>query len=127
MTIQVLSINKPHLAGCKQTLGHSSRFVRRASGISVITYAAIAPPNSPVAIIMTHDNSAEKQKKATYKLEAAADGGLDVGAAEGGDLAELPGDLDGVVEEEAQATLVAEPCRAGDLSEQNCRAGGGKV
>lgn len=126
MTIQVLSINKPHLAGCKQTLGHSSRFVRRASGISVITYAAIAPPNSPVAIIMT-PYSAEKQKKATYKLEAAADGGLDVGAAEGGDLAELPGDLDGVVEEEAQATLVAEPCRAGDLSEQNCRAGGGKV
>lgn len=53
----------------------------------------------------------------TYELEAAADGGLDVGAAEGGDLAQLPGDLDGVVEEEAQATLVAETCGAGNLSE----------
>lgn len=54
-------------------------------------------------------------------MEAAADGGLDVGATEGGDLAELPGDLDGVVEEEAQATLVAETCRAGNLSEQDWR------
>lgn len=57
----------------------------------------------------------------TYKLEAAADGGLDVGAAERCDLAELPGDLDGVVQEEAQATLVAETRRAGDLSEQDWR------
>lgn len=56
---------------------------------------------------------------ATYELEAAADGGLDVGAAEGGDLAELTGDLDGVVEEKAQAALVAEACRAGNLSEQD--------
>lgn len=56
---------------------------------------------------------------ATYKLEAAADGGLDVGAAEGGDLSELPGDLDGVVEEEAQAPLVTETCRTGNLSEQD--------
>ena len=63
VTIQFLSINKPHLAGCKQTLGHSSRFVRRASGISVITYAAIAASNSPVAIIMMVYNSAERQKK----------------------------------------------------------------
>lgn len=37
----------------------------------------------------------------TYKLEAAADGRLNVGAAKGGDLAKLSGDLDGVVEEEA--------------------------
>lgn len=59
--------------------------------------------------------------RVTYKLEAAADGGLDVGATEGGDLAELPGDLDGVVEEEAQAALVAETCRAGNLSEQDWR------
>ncbi len=55
----------------------------------------------------------------SYKLEAAADGRLDVGAAEGGDLAELPGDLDGVVEEEAQTTLVTEARRAGNLSEQD--------
>lgn len=34
----------------------------------------------------------------TYKLEAAADGGLNVGAAKGGHLAKLPGDLDGIVE-----------------------------
>lgn len=59
--------------------------------------------------------------RATYKLKAAADGRLDVGPAEGGDLAELPGDLDGVVEEEAQTTLVTETCRAGDLSEQDWR------
>lgn len=55
----------------------------------------------------------------TYKLEAAADGGLDVGATEGGYLAELSGDLDGVVKEEAQATLVAETSRTGNLSEQD--------
>lgn len=57
----------------------------------------------------------------SYKLEAAADGRLDVGAAKGRNLAELPGDLDGVVEEEAQTTLVAETCRAGNLSEQDWR------
>lgn len=62
--------------------------------------------------------------RATYELEAAADGGLDVGAAEGGDLAELTGDLDGVVEEKAQAALVAEACCAGNLSEQDWGAGG---
>lgn len=62
---------------------------------------------------------------ATHKLEAAADGRLDVGAAEGGDLAELPGDLDGVVQEEAQAPLVTEPGGAGDLSEQDWRREGG--
>lgn len=55
----------------------------------------------------------------TYKLEAAADGGLDVGAAKGSHLAKLPGDLDGVVEEETQATLVTEARRAGNLSEQD--------
>lgn len=63
--------------------------------------------------------------RATYELEAAADGGLDVGAAERGDLAELTGDLDGVVEEKAQAALVAEACRAGNLSEQDWGVGGG--
>ena len=62
----------------------------------------------------------------TYKLEAAADRRLDVGAAEGGDLAELPGDLDGVVQEEAEATLVAETCRAGNLSEQDWSTPGGR-
>lgn len=64
---------------------------------------------------------------ATYELEAAADGGLDVGAAEGGDLAELTGDLDGVVEEKAQAALVAEACRAGNLSEQDWGGRQGEV
>lgn len=34
----------------------------------------------------------------TYKLEAAADGRLNVGTAEGGHFAKLPGDLDGIVE-----------------------------
>lgn len=62
---------------------------------------------------------------AAYKLEAAPDGGLDVGAAEGGDLAELPGDLDGVVEEETQAALVAEARRTGNLPEQDWRTGRG--
>lgn len=57
----------------------------------------------------------------TYKLEAAADGGLDVGAAKGGHLAKLPGDLDGIVEQETQATLVAETRGTGDLSEQDWR------
>lgn len=60
-----------------------------------------------------------RRARATYELEAAADGGLDVGAAEGGDLAELTGNLDGVVEEKAQAALVTEACRAGNLSEQD--------
>lgn len=65
-----------------------------------------------------------KQRWVTYKLEATSDGGLDVGAAEGGDLAKLPGDLDGVMEEEAQAALVTETRRVGHLSEQNCRTDG---
>lgn len=55
----------------------------------------------------------------TYELEAAADGGLNVGAAKGGDLTELTGDLDGVVEEEAQTALVAEARRASNLSKQD--------
>ncbi len=55
----------------------------------------------------------------TYKLEAAADGRFDVGTSKGGDLAELPRDLDGVVEEEAQTALVTETCCAGNLSEQD--------
>lgn len=62
----------------------------------------------------------------TYKLEAAADGGLDVGAAKGGDLAKLTGDLDGVVQKEAQAALVAEACCAGNLSEQDWGGGVGQ-
>lgn len=40
-------------------------------------------------------------------LEAAADAGLDVGASKGGHLAQLPWDLDGFVEQEAQLSLVA--------------------
>lgn len=60
----------------------------------------------------------------TYKLEAAADGGLDVGAAKGGHLAKLPGDLDGVVEQQTQATLVTETRRTGNLSEQDWRTEG---
>lgn len=62
----------------------------------------------------------------THKLEAAADRRLDVGAAEGGDFAQLPGDLDGVVEEEAQATLVTETRGTGNLSEQNWGNWGGR-
>lgn len=61
----------------------------------------------------------------TYELETAADGGLNVGAAEGGDLTELTGDLDGVVEEEPQATLITEARRAGNLSKQDCGARNG--
>lgn len=60
---------------------------------------------------------------ATYELEAAADGGLNVGATKGGNLAELTGDLDGVVEEKAKAALVAKTCRAGNLSEQDWGGG----
>lgn len=40
-------------------------------------------------------------------LEAAADAGLDVGPSKGGHLAQLPWDLDGFVEQEAQLSLVA--------------------
>lgn len=59
---------------------------------------------------------------ATYELEAAADGGLNVGAAKGGDLAELTGDLDGVVEQEAQTALVTEARGAGNLPKQDWEA-----
>lgn len=61
----------------------------------------------------------------TYELEAAADGWLNVGAAKGGNLTQLTGDLDGVMEEETQATLVTEACRAGHLSKQDCGVGNG--
>lgn len=40
-------------------------------------------------------------------LEAAADTGLDVRASKGGHLAQLPWDLDGFMEQEAQLSLVA--------------------
>lgn len=55
----------------------------------------------------------------TYKLKAAADGGLNVGAAEGGDLAKLSGDLNGVVQKEPQSTLVTESRCTGNLPEQD--------
>lgn len=55
----------------------------------------------------------------TYKLEAAAHGRFNVGAAKGRHLPELAGNLDGVMEEEAEAPLVTEACGAGDLSEQD--------
>lgn len=55
----------------------------------------------------------------TYKLKAAADGGLNVGAAEGGNLAKLSGDLNGVVQKEPQSTLVTESCCTGNLPEQD--------
>ena len=57
--------------------------------------------------------------RSTYKLEAAADAGLDVAAPEGGHLPQLPRDLDGVVEEEPQAPLVTEARGAGHLAEQD--------
>lgn len=48
----------------------------------------------------------------TYVLEAATDAGLDVGASKGGHLAQLLGDLDGFVKQEAQLPLVTRvPCR----------------
>lgn len=63
-------------------------------------------------------------RNVTYKLEAAADGGLDVGAAKGGHLAKLPGDLDGIVEQQTQAALVTETGGTGNLSEQDWRTEG---
>lgn len=54
----------------------------------------------------------------TYVLEAAADAGLDVGASEGGHLAQLLGDLDGFVKQEAQLPLVARVPRRRYLAEQ---------
>ena len=59
----------------------------------------------------------------TYVLEAAADAGLDVGAPEGGHLAQLPRDLDGVVQQEAQLPLVARVPRRRHLVEQVWRGG----
>ena len=58
-------------------------------------------------------------------LEAAADTGLDVGAPEGGHLAQLPGDLDGVVQQQAQLPLVARVPRRRHLVEQVWRGGEG--
>jgi hypothetical protein len=62
----------------------------------------------------------------TYKLEAAADAGLDVGAPEGGHLSQLTGDLDGVMEEKTQPPLVTEPCCTGYLAEQDWWVEGGR-
>ena len=47
------------------------------------------------------------ERDRTYVLEAAPDAGLDVGAPEGGHLAQLSWDLDGVVQQQAQLPLVA--------------------
>lgn len=54
----------------------------------------------------------------TYVLEAAAHAGLDVGATEGGHLAQLPGDLDGFVEQQAELPLVAGVARRSHLAEE---------
>lgn len=65
-------------------------------------------------------------ERVTYKLEATADRRFDVGAAEGGNLTKLPRDLDRIVEEEAQSTLVTEACCTGNLPEQDWRHGTGQ-
>lgn len=54
----------------------------------------------------------------TYKLEAAPDAGLDVAAPEGGHLPQLPGDLDGVVQQQPQPALVTEASGTCHLFEQ---------
>lgn len=54
----------------------------------------------------------------TYVLEAAAHAGLDVGAPEGGHLAQLPRDLDGFVEQQAELPLVARVARRRHLAEE---------
>lgn len=54
----------------------------------------------------------------TYKLEAASDARLDIAAPKGGHFAELPRDLDGVVQQEPQPALVTEASGACHLLEQ---------
>ncbi len=53
----------------------------------------------------------------TYKLKAAAHTGLDIAPSERRHLTQLPGDLNGVVQKEAEAPLVTEACGTGHLSE----------
>lgn len=55
----------------------------------------------------------------TYKLKAAAHTGLDIAPSERRHLTQLPGDLNGVVQKEAETPLVTEACGTGHLSEQN--------
>lgn len=51
-------------------------------------------------------------------LEAAAHAGFDVGASEGGHLPQLPRDLDGFVEQQAELPLVARVARRRNLAEE---------
>lgn len=51
-------------------------------------------------------------------LKAAANAGLDVGASKGSHLAQLPRDLDGLMEQEAQLSLVARVTCRRYLAEQ---------
>lgn len=60
----------------------------------------------------------------THKLETTADGRLNIGTTKGGNLPKLSGYLDGVVEQEAQATLVTETGSTGNLSKQDWRGPG---
>ncbi|TNN46370.1 hypothetical protein EYF80_043430 [Liparis tanakae] len=108
------------------TMDCGSRRIQSRNMAASSSVPSLRPPVTSNRKLKTHHLAAGVSCHcAAYKLEAAADGGLDVGAAEGGDLAELPGDLDGVVEEEAQAALVAEARRTGNLPEQDWRKGGG--
>lgn len=70
------------------------------------------------------NGSDSQQMGGTYKLEAASHRGLNVGAAKGGHLAKLPWDLNGVVEEKTEATLVTETGGTRNLPEQDCQKGG---
>ena len=51
-------------------------------------------------------------------LKAAANAGLDVGASKGGNLAQLPRDLDGFMKQQAQLSLVARVACRCYLAEQ---------
>lgn len=57
----------------------------------------------------------------SHHTEAAAHAGLNVAAAERGHFAQLPRDLDGLVEQQAEVTLVRQAPGARHLPEQVCK------
>lgn len=58
------------------------------------------------------------ERKLSHQSEAAADAGLHVAAAEGRHLSQLAGDLDGLVQQQAEVSLVSQPSGARHLTEQ---------
>lgn len=58
--------------------------------------------------------------RGTHESEAAADAGLHVAAPEGCHLPELPRDLDGLVEQDAQVPLVTQAPGVRHLAEEVC-------